>query len=129
MERVVEPEEKKTEIEIEFEEEEDEIEFIVPWTTEEFEEKSPGNRRLYGQTFSGILAIVALLIVPMVTLPGVVILVLFAEIYLIDWTYSKVKSLRNAKSTPKAGIAGRQDRASEADRKNPRTSPKDQFVK
>ena len=129
MERVVEPEQETTEIEIEFEEEEDEPEFIVPWTTEEFEEKTPGNRTLYGKSFGGILAIVALLIVPMVTLPWMVILVLFAEIYLVDWTYSKVKQLREARSTPRVGIAGRQARASEVDRKNPRTSPKDQFVK
>ncbi|MHA2023779.1 MAG: hypothetical protein ACTSWQ_08980, partial [Candidatus Thorarchaeota archaeon] len=68
-------------------------------------------------------------IVPFVTLPGMVILVLFAEIYLIDWIYSKVKLLREARSTPKAGIAGRKDRMTEVDQKNPRTSSKDQFVK
>ena len=129
MERVFESEPETTEVEIKFEEEEEELEFIVPWEDEEMEDSSSGSRRLYGKTFGGFIAIVALLIVPFVTLPGMVVLVLFAEIYLIDWTYSKVKSLRNAESTPNAVIAGRQDHASEADRKNPRTSTKDQFVK
>jgi len=65
-----------------------------------------------------------LLIVPLVTLSGMVILVLFAEIYLVDWTYDKVKQLRSTGSAP-ARIRGTR----QADRKNPRTSPKDQFVK
>ena len=133
MERVVEPEQKSTEVEgeveVEFEEEEDELEFIVPWEDEEMEESSSGSRRLYGKTFGGFIAIAALLIVPLVTLPGMVVLVLFAEIYLVDWTYTKVSLIRKAKSTPRVGIAGRQDRMSKIAKKNSRSSPKDQFVK
>jgi hypothetical protein len=131
MERVFESEQKETEteVEVEFEEEEDELEFIVPWEDEEMEDSSSGNRRLYGKTFGGFIAIVALLIVPLVTLPGMVVLVLFAEIYLVDWMYTKVNLIRKAKSTPRAGRAGRQDRMSKSDKKNSRSSPKDQFVK
>lgn len=129
MERVVESEQKETEVEVEFEEEEDELEFIVPWEDEEMEESSSGSRRLYGKTFGGFIAIAALLLVPLVTLPGMVVLVLFAEIYLVDWTYTKVRLIRKAKSTPRAGIAGKQDRMSKSDKKNSRSSPKDQFVK
>jgi hypothetical protein len=125
MERVVEPEPEATEVEIEFEEEDDELEFIVPWEDEEMEDTSR-NRSLYGKTLGGFAAIAALLIVPLVTLPGMVILVLFAEIYLVDWTYTKVNQIRKARS---ASGAGKKDRMSKADRKNPRASPKDQFVK
>jgi len=129
MERIVESEHEATEIEVEFEDEEEELEFVVPWTDEEQKDDSLSNRRLYGQTFGGFIAIAALLIVSMVTLPGMLVLVLFAEIYLMDWTYSKVNLLRNVKSAPSAGLKGRQDRARENDQKNPGTSPKDQFVK
>jgi hypothetical protein len=131
MERVVESETETetTDVKIEFVEEEDELEFIVPWEDEEMEDSSSGSRRLYGKTFGGFIAIAALLIVPLVTLPGMVILVLFAEIYLIDWTYSKVNQLHKARSNPSTGIAGRKERMSEVDRKNSRTSPKNQFVK
>lgn len=129
MERVFESEQKETEVEVEFEEEEDELEFIVPWEDEEMEDSSSGSRRLYGKTFGGFIAIAALLIVPFVTLPGMVVLVLFAEIYLIDWTYAKVNLIRKGRATSKDGVAIKHDRMSEADRKNPRTSPKDQFVK
>ena len=41
---------------------------------------------------------------------------------------SKVKQLRGAGTTP-ARIRGRQDTVSQTERKNRRTSPKDQFVK
>ena len=133
MERAVESEPKATEAEIEvkvvFEEEDEEIEFIVPWEDEVMDERSSGNKRLYGMTFGGLSAIIALLLVPLVTLPGMVILVLFAEIYLVDWTYSKINLLRNAKPDSSQGIKSRQGQASAVDRKNPRTNPKDQFVK
>ena len=128
MERFVESEQEATEVEIEFEDEEEEVEFIVPWEDEEMESSSSGNRKQYGMAFGGLMAIVSLLIVPLVTLPGMVILVLFAEIYLVDWTYGKVKQLRDAGTTP-ARIRGRQDTVSQTERKNRRTSPKDQFVK
>jgi hypothetical protein len=129
MERVFESEQKETEVEVEFEEDEDELEFIVPWEDEEMEDSPSGSRRLYGKTFGGFIAIAALLMVPLVTLPGMVILVLFAEIYLVDWTYAMVNQLRKAKSTSSTGLKGRQDRADEIERKNRRTSPKDQFLK
>ncbi len=131
MERVVESEieTETTDVKIEFVEEEEELEFLVPWEDEEMEVSSSGNRRLYGKTFGGLIAIAALLIVPLVSLPGMVVLVLFAEIYLVDWTYSKVNQLHKARSNPSAGIAGRKERMSAVDRNNTRTSPKDQFVK
>ena len=44
------------------------------------------NLSLYAQSLSGIVMIVALLFVPMITLPGLIILVEVAEVYLLDWT-------------------------------------------
>ena len=127
MERILEPERKATEVEIEFEEEDDEPEFIVPWEDEQMEVTPSAKRRLYGKTIGGFVAIAALLIVPFVTLPGMVILVLFAEIYLADWTYAKVNQIRKARSVSETSDA--QDSMKKVDRKNPRASPKDQFVK
>ncbi len=128
MERVVESKHKATEVEIEFKAEDEELEFIVPWADEEMEDSSSGNRRQYGMTFGGIITIATLLIVPLVTLPGMVVLVLFAEIYLVDWTYGKVKQLRGAGSAS-ARIGSKQNNANQSEQKNPRTNPKDQFTK
>ena len=90
--------------------------------------RSPMNLGLYAKPFSGVVVVVALLFVPLITLPGMVILVLVAEVYLLDWTYSKVGLLRDAKSSISKETTERSPE-DEIDRKVVRTGPKDQFVR
>jgi hypothetical protein len=88
----------------------------------------PRNSLMYAKPFSGLVMIVALLFVPMITLPGMIILVLIAEVYLLDWTYSKVGLLRDEMSS----ISKESDDRSpedEIDKRVARTNPKDQFVR
>ena len=90
--------------------------------------RAPRNTLMYAKPLSGFVMIVALLFVPMITLPAMVILVLVAEVYLLDWTYSKVGILRDARSS----ISNRSVNKSpedEIDQKVARTGPKDQFVR
>ena len=124
MESVAEPEKMKFEIDTVLDERED-------FVTIEVESKRiyqvPRNTLLYAQSLSGFAVIVALLFVPLITLPGLFILVLVAEVYLLDWTHSKVSQIREAKSF----ISKEAERSpeDEIDRKVARTSPKDQFVR
>ena len=90
--------------------------------------RAPMNLSLYAQSLSGIVMIVALIFVPIITLPGLVILVLVAEVYLLDWTYSKVGLLRDAKSSISNKSANKSPE-DEIDQKVARTGPKDQFVR
>ncbi len=129
MERIYESETKITEIDIEIEEdEEEEIEIAIPLSSEECLDSAPRNTRLYAQAVSGFVVIVALLFVPLITLPGMVILVLIAEVYLLDWTYFKVSLIRGARSSISNEYTGKSPE-NEIDRKIARTSPKDQFVR
>ena len=125
MESVAEPEKMKFEIDTVLDERED-------FVTIEVESKRiyqvPRNTLLYAQSLSGFAVIVALLFVPLITLPGLFILVLVAEVYLLDWTYSKVGLLRDARSSISNESTERSPE-DEIDRKIPRTSPKDQFVR
>ena len=68
---------------------EDEIE-STPETT--------SRKKLYAQSVVGMLAMVTIFIIPFVTVPGMFIFVLIAEVYLIDWTYSKAILLYNFRS-------------------------------
>ena len=126
MERVVEPKRKVTEFEVEIEEEESEI--TIPKTRAKRVSSAPRNTRLYAQTISGFVICVALLLVPMITLPGMVILVLIAEIYLLDWTYSRFTMLRDSKSFFSNEYTGKRPE-DEIDRKVVRTGPKDQLIR
>ena len=72
--------------------------------------------------------IVALLFVPLITLPGMILLVLVAEVYLLDWTYSKVGLLRDTRSSISKETTERSPE-DEIDRKIARTNPKNQFVR
>jgi len=89
---------------------------------------APMNLSLYAQSLSGLAMIVALVFVPMVTLPGLIILVLVAEVYLLDWTYSKVGLLRDARSSI-SNKSSEKSPEDEIDRKVTRTGPKDQFMR
>ncbi|MFW9793386.1 MAG: hypothetical protein ACFFEE_03710 [Candidatus Thorarchaeota archaeon] len=88
----------------------------------------PRNTLLYAQFLSGFAVIFALLFVPLITLPGLFILVLVAEVYLLDWTHSKVSQIRETKSfiSKEAAEKSPED---EIDRKVVRSSPKNQFVR
>ena len=90
--------------------------------------RAPTNIGLYAKPLSGFAMVVTLLFVPMITLPGMVILVLLAEVYLLDWTYSKVGLLRDTRSSISKETTERSPE-DEIDRKIVRTSPKDQFIK
>jgi len=53
---------------------------------------------LYAKIASGLTMAVALLLVPFITVSAMAIIVLFAEIYLLDWTYSRYSLLQDANS-------------------------------
>ena len=128
MERIYESETKQTEFNVEIDEEEEEIEIAIPQSSEDLVDSDPRNMRLYAQAISGFVVIVALLFVPFITIPGIVILVLIAEVYLLDWTYFKVRLIRGTRSSISNESAGKSPE-DEIDRKIARTSPKDQFVR
>jgi len=50
--------------------------------------------RGFGRALAGAISMVALLM-PIAMLPGLVVLVLPAEIYLFDWVYSEVRRTKN----------------------------------
>ena len=127
METVVESESKKMEYDV-MTETKDEVSIVLPKQKARRIYRAPMNLSLYAQPLSGIVMIVALLFVPIITLPGLVILVLVAEVYLLDWTYSKVSLINDSRSS----ISNKSDERSpeyEVDRKIVRTGPKDQFVR
>ena len=90
--------------------------------------QTQGSMRLYAQPAGGLVMIVALLIVPLITIPGMFIPVLLAEVYLLDWTYSKVESVREA-GLSFSKESGERSPEDEIDRKIARTAPRDQFVR
>lgn len=127
MERAVEPETQRMEYDV-LTETEEEVTIALPKQKARRIYRAPINMGLYAKPFSGLAVIVALLFVPLITLPGMVILVLVAEVYLLDWTYSKVGLLLDVRSS----ISKESDERSpedEIDRKIARTNPKDQFVR
>ncbi|MBN2229406.1 MAG: hypothetical protein JW779_07400 [Candidatus Thorarchaeota archaeon] len=126
MENIVDPDMKRTELAFE---EDEEIEIIIPRKCESWEEQPSKVKHSYAKPVSGLVAIVALLFVPLVTFPGAVIFVLLFEIYLIDWTYSKARSVRKNQSSIPADRISHHKSDVEIDSKIPQTRPKDQFTK
>lgn len=127
VESVVEPVRKGIELDV-MPETMDEVSIQLPKQKARRIYRVPMNLNLYAQSLSGIVMIVSLLFVPMITLPGLIILVLVAEVYLLDWTYSKVGLLRDARSSISNKSAERSPE-DEIDQKVARTGPKDQFVR
>ncbi|MHA2021291.1 MAG: hypothetical protein ACW98J_03285 [Candidatus Thorarchaeota archaeon] len=87
--------------------------------------------RIYAKPLGGITAMLALLALPALTLPGLAIFTLIGEIYLIDWTYSKLSDARSG-GTELADTKALQKDASpenEIDKIAARTGPKDQFIR
>ncbi len=90
-----------------------------------------GAARIYAKPLGGIAAMLGLLALPALTLPGLTIFVLIGEIYLIDWTYSKFSDARFG-GTKLADTKALQQDASpedEIDKIAARTGPKDQFIR
>jgi hypothetical protein len=127
VESVVEPKREGTELDV-MPETKEEVLIQLPKQKARRIYRAPMNLSLYAQSLSGIVMIVALLFVPMITLPGLIILVLVAEVYLLDWTYSKVDMIRDARSSISNKSAERSPE-DEIDLKVARTGPKDQFVR
>ena len=127
MERAVEPKNVKIEFDVDMETGE-EVGISRPNREAMRIYQTQPNLSLYAKPLSGLAVIVALLFVPMITLPGMVILVLIAEVYLLDWTYSKVGLLRDERSSISKESAKRSPE-DEIDRKVVRTNPKDQFAR
>ena len=127
MERAIESETKTIVFEIVTDLEE-EVAIVKPKQEAKRIYRVPGNTLLYVQSLSGFAVIVTLLFVPLITLPGMILLVLVAEVYLLDWKYSKVGLLRDSRLfiSKQTDEKGPED---EIDRKVARTSPKDQYVR
>ena len=127
MAKVVEPKRKRIEFDVPTETKE-EVTIALPKKKARRIYRTPLNLGLYAKPLGGIVMIVALLFVPLITLPGMIILVLLAEVYLLDWTYSKVGVLRDSRFSFSNESAERSPE-DEIDRKIARPSPKDQFVR
>jgi len=127
MESVVERQSERTELDDEMDTAE-EVLLTVPKQQAKRIYRAPARKFQYAQPLGGLVAIVTLLIIPMVTIPGMIIAVLLAEVYLVDWTYSKFSQLRNANSSV-SSESSEKSPEDEIDRKVARTGPKDQFVK
>ncbi len=127
MENVVKPETNKIELDV-MTDTREEVRFTRPKREAMRIYRAPRNTLLYVQPLSGVAAIVALLLVPLVTVPGMFILVVIAEVYLLDWTYSKVGVLRNARSSI-SGKSAERSPEDEIERKKARISAKYQYIK
>ncbi|MFW9967978.1 MAG: hypothetical protein ACFFEA_12565, partial [Candidatus Thorarchaeota archaeon] len=77
------------------------------------------------------LAMLALLALPALTLPGFAIFSLIGELYLIDWTYSKYSDARSesAKLANTKALEKDARLEDEIDKIAARTGPKDQFIR
>jgi hypothetical protein len=125
--RVVEPESKRIGFDVKADTRE-EVRITRPNREAMRVYRTLGTIHLYAKPISGLAVILALLVVPMITLPGMVILVLVAEVYLLDWTYSKFSLIRDSRSSISNESTERSPE-DEIDRKMARTGPKDQFLK
>jgi hypothetical protein len=87
--------------------------------------------RNHAKTSAGVFAIIALALLPIFVLPGLAVLVLLAEVYLIDWTYSNVTAKRIAEQSTRerSGTGPSVDTAGERSKIVTTTSAKDQFIK
>jgi len=90
--------------------------------------RTPGRRLQYSKLLSGLIVTVVLPIVAIITIPGTVLLVLIAEVYVLDWIHSIATNLSGTESYIKTKSSGREPK-DEIDRMVTRTHPKDQFLK
>ncbi|MFW9850848.1 MAG: hypothetical protein ACFFF4_17105 [Candidatus Thorarchaeota archaeon] len=75
----------------------------------------------YTKASAGIAAMVAIASIPFFTIAGMVVIVIIAEIYMADWTYSVFKSRRITVASSNAD--------DERSKVVSTTSSKDQFIK
>ena len=87
--------------------------------------------RIYAKPLGGIAAMLALLALLALTLPGFAVFVLIGEIYLIDWTYSQFSDARSgaAKLADTKALEKDARPEDEIDKIAARTGPKDQFTR
>jgi hypothetical protein len=87
--------------------------------------------RNHAKTSAGVFAIVALALVPVFVLPGLAVVILLAEVYLIDWTYSNVTAKRIVAGplAERDGTRPSVHKAGETSGIGTTTSAKDQFIK
>jgi hypothetical protein len=90
--------------------------------------RAPVDEHLYAKFLGGLAVMVALILVPMLTLAGMMIPVLIAEVYMLDWTYSKFSQLRSHGSSS-SSMSTMKSPEDEIDRTVARTGPKEQFLK
>ena len=90
--------------------------------------RTPIEKHLYAKILGGVAAMVGLFTMPFVTLPGMIIPVVIAEVYLLDRTYSKYNLLKESKSSTLSRFAAKSPE-NEIDRTVARTGPKEQFLK
>ncbi|MFX0107374.1 MAG: hypothetical protein ACFE7R_03755 [Candidatus Hodarchaeota archaeon] len=85
----------------------------------------------YAKPISGIVAMIALFYIPLITVPGLLVITIFAEVYLLDWTYNKLAQLKNdgEESSKDEEDAKMIDPETEVDRIAERPASKDQFVR
>jgi hypothetical protein len=126
MEHIIEPDVRQPEYDMEIEDDEDlDDSGATPLQSEKRRDRPQGRLGLYARILAGIAIMLLLLLVPVFTLPGAIILVLFAEVYLIDWTYSQVGQLRNRPGE----VTILADPEDEVDKNVPRGAQKKQFIK
>jgi len=87
--------------------------------------------RIKAKLLGGILAMLALLALPALTLPGFAIFTLIGELYLMDWTYSRYSSAKSdhAKLASTKALEKDARLEDEIDKIAARTGPKEQFIR
>jgi len=84
----------------------------------------------YAKILGGAVTMLALLAIPVLTIPGTVILVIVGEVYLLDWIYSKFVEARDRRApTAKTVLAAVKYKADKREHSIDTTGPKDQFTK
>ena len=90
--------------------------------------RTPGRRFQYTKLLSGLIVTVALPVVAIITIPGTILLVIFAEVYLMDRLCCVVTEIKRTDSSIKTKSSWK-DPEDEVDRKVARNHSKGQFLK
>ena len=90
--------------------------------------RTPGIRLQYTKLLSGLIVTVALPVVAIITIPGTILLVIFAEVYLMDRLCCVVTEIKRTDSSIKTKSSWK-DPEDEVDRKVARNHSKGQFLK
>jgi hypothetical protein len=123
MENVVEIRDEVPELELDIEEEKE----VIPEIKAK-EYAAERKSRLVAKLLGGCGLIVAFLLVPFVISPGLAIVVLLVEVYLLDWMYSILVLLRDSNSFMLKEYSGKNPE-NEIDRITARPGPKDHLIR